>query len=218
MRLAAKDSVFTTIQGEGVNTGVPMHFVRFAGCNLRCPGCDTPLALDFGSGEEWSAMQVIEAMQKKKLYKKMNWMCITGGEPLLQHEAVRELTHLLKQRDFKIAMETNGTLWMTEQVKKSIDWLVVSPKTANVRELPLIPLANEIKLVLRHSATISTHEELEHTLSDIQALNTHCAVSVQPWTTQSDPFNQAAMDFAISCAKQFNVRLSVQMHKLLKIQ
>ena len=35
------NEIFYTLQGEGAHSGIPAVFVRFSGCNLRCPWCDT---------------------------------------------------------------------------------------------------------------------------------------------------------------------------------
>ena len=76
------NEIFFTLQGEGAHSGIPAVFVRFSGCNLRCPWCDT----DFAEFTEMSASQIIE--ERRSLYDAPNErrkMCVlTGGEPSLQ--------------------------------------------------------------------------------------------------------------------------------------
>ncbi len=95
--------MFTSIQGEGIYIGVPMFFVRLTGCNLRCEWCDTEYA--FYEGEEMS----IDSIVKKVEESGMKWVCITGGEPLLQEE-VYKLIDILLRKDYKILLETNGSI------------------------------------------------------------------------------------------------------------
>ncbi len=95
--------MFTSIQGEGIYIGVPMFFVRLTRCNLRCEWCDTEYA--FYEGEEMS----IDSIVKKVEESGMKWVCITGGEPLLQEE-VYKLIDILLRKDYKILLETNGSI------------------------------------------------------------------------------------------------------------
>ena len=97
------NEIFTSIQGEGIYIGVPMFFVRLTGCNLRCEWCDTEYA--FYEGEEMS----IDSIVKKVEESGMKWVCITGGEPLLQEE-VYKLIDILLRKDYKILVETNGSI------------------------------------------------------------------------------------------------------------
>ena len=54
------NEIFYSLQGEGFHTGTPAVFVRFAGCNLNCPFCDT----DFASGIEMSEEDVVSEVLK----------------------------------------------------------------------------------------------------------------------------------------------------------
>ena len=92
-----------SIQGEGIYIGIPMFFIRFTGCNLRCEWCDTKYA--FYEGEEIS----IDSIVKKVEDSGMEWICITGGEPLLQ-EDVYKLIDIFLRKNYKILVETNGSI------------------------------------------------------------------------------------------------------------
>ena len=142
---------FLTLQGEGAHVGRAAVFCRFSGCNLWtgreehrsmavCQFCDT----DFvgtdgdGGGRFRSADELVAHLDT--LAGAVRFVVCTGGEPLLQLDA--PLIDALHERDFEIAIETNGTL----PVPDSIDWVCVSPK-ANA-EL-VATSGDELKLVYR---------------------------------------------------------------------
>ncbi|MDE6294719.1 MAG: 7-carboxy-7-deazaguanine synthase QueE [Muribaculaceae bacterium] len=110
------NEIFYSLQGEGVHTGIPMVFVRFSGCNLRCPFCDTA----HQSGREMSDMEIISRIM---LYPQSHWIVLTGGEPSLfiDHDFIDLLHH---HTGMKIAVETNGT----HPIPGNIDWVTLSPK------------------------------------------------------------------------------------------
>lgn len=95
------DEVFVSIQGESTDTGLPCVFVRLFGCNVKCSYCDQPQL----------------PCQRKRisvgnLFKKIDdfhlkYVCITGGEPLIQPE-VYSLIYELLDNDYKVSVETNG--------------------------------------------------------------------------------------------------------------
>lgn len=208
--------VFTSIQGEGVHTGVPMHFVRFAGCNLRCVGCDTPRAHDGDAGKSMESIEVIELINKHE-HPKVKWVCFTGGEPVLQQDEWSELTRMLQEREYKLSMETNGTLWMSSYLLQRFDWICVSPKTDDVRELPLIPHAHEIKFLLRHTQTFSTFNEFGRILRVTRSLNQSAVISIQPWLVDIDERDHSTLSLAFGFVKHFGVRLSLQTHKMIGV-
>ncbi len=94
MRVSISE-VFTSIEGEGIYIGTKTLFVRLAGCPLRCFYCDTPYALEIGNGIYYD-IDDAKALIKKKVENNTFKVNFTGGEPLLQHEAVRELARYVR--------------------------------------------------------------------------------------------------------------------------
>ena len=138
MSYAVKEA-FLTLQGEGMQAGSRAVFLRFAGCNLWsgreedrrkaiCRFCDTDFVGTDGAGggkfadAEALAGQV-EALWGEGLDRRL--VVVTGGEPMLQLDAA--LVAALHARDFRVAVESNGTLVATP----GIDWLCISPKAGS---------------------------------------------------------------------------------------
>lgn len=122
------NDIFYSLQGEGRNTGRAAIFIRFAGCNLKCPFCDT----DFAQYEEMSDEDILNRI---KSYPS-RFVVLTGGEPSLQVD--RQLVDLLHKHGYELAMETNGT----HPIVDGIDWITCSPK-GNTQ----IKRCNELKCI-----------------------------------------------------------------------
>lgn len=110
------NEIFYSLQGEGHHTGYPTVFVRFSGCNLKCPFCDTRHETGIPMTDE----DIVRAVN---LYK-ADWVVLSGGEPTLQID--EEFVRLLQRATGKkVAIETNGS----RPVPGNLDWVCVSPKT-----------------------------------------------------------------------------------------
>lgn len=125
MRLS---EIYVSSQGEGPRVGVPTTFVRFAGCNLRCPGwpCDTPYAIDPAVyRNEWTTFTVQQVMEK--IDPSVQNVCLTGGEPFLQPAvSMQGLILDLYDRGHTIEAFTNGTVPWPERTERwcsfIMDW------------------------------------------------------------------------------------------------
>lgn len=95
--------LFHSIQGESSLTGIPTTFIRLASCNLRCSWCDTPYS--FGRGITQSISEIVEKVKEGGL----SYVCITGGEPLLQNN-VHLLMKILADEGYQLSLETGGSL------------------------------------------------------------------------------------------------------------
>jgi 7-carboxy-7-deazaguanine synthase len=210
MPYAVKE-IFYTLQGEGVNAGRAAVFCRFAGCNLWsgrekdreqaiCKFCDT----DFvgtdgdGGGKFDSAQSLAEAVAQRwpQSGSGQRFVVCTGGEPLLQLDEA--LIDALHQRDFWIAIETNGTI----PVPKGVDWVCVSPKSG----APLaVSSGDELKVVFPQEASPNEYLGLKFRHFFVQPM---------------DGANRAeALEAAIQfCGDNPSWRLSLQTHKLIGIR
>lgn len=111
------NEIFFSIQGESSYAGMPTVFVRTSGCHLRCGYCDTTYA--YYTGNMKSRAEILEEVAKHGA----RYVCVTGGEPLLQPE-VFELLKDLCDRDYRVSLETSGAIDCTPvdaRVKKIID-------------------------------------------------------------------------------------------------
>ncbi|MFH1462056.1 MAG: radical SAM protein [bacterium] len=97
------NEMFLSIQGEGIQSGLPTFFIRTTGCNLRCSYCDTKYA--YYKGKEMSIKEILNKVQNQP-YKRI---CLTGGEPLLQSDAKILINELIK-KGYSIDIETNGSI------------------------------------------------------------------------------------------------------------
>lgn len=134
------NEIFYSLQGEGHHTGYPSVFIRFSGCNLHCPFCDT-------KHEEGIFMDDDAIVRAVNLYT-AEWIVITGGEPSLTIDA--DFIHLLKRATGKkVAIETNGT----RPLPAGLDWITVSPKKGICGEAVadaadvVVDYADEIKVI-----------------------------------------------------------------------
>lgn len=95
--------IYLSIQGESTHVGRPCVFVRLAACDLRCSWCDTPYA--FTGGKKMSIDEVMTEVRALQC----NLVELTGGEPLLQKEAI-PLMQRLRDEGFEVLVETGGHL------------------------------------------------------------------------------------------------------------
>jgi len=172
--------VFSSLQGEGVLIGRRQLFVRLAHCNLACAYCDT----DYAAGPLWSA-EVVPGRGEVREHPNpaiageltdlvRNWqerfplhhsLALTGGEPLLQAEALTDWLPAVSQL-LPIYLETNGTLagplaellpyltWVSMDIKLAASTGVPTPWDAHGDFLRAArPKICQVKLVVDAHAT-----------------------------------------------------------------
>ena len=192
------NEIFHSLQGEGYNSGTPAVFIRFSGCNLQCPFCDT----QHESGTEMTEQEIVEAV--KHLAPCSLLVVVTGGEPALQLTA--SLVDALHEIGKRVAVETNGTL----PLPLNVDWITLSPKNAWLGDeaVPVLTRADELKVLYDGSHDPSAFDSIAATHRFLQPMDTGDA------NCNADLMQQAA-DY---CLQHPQWRLSLQIHKILNIR
>jgi len=119
-------STFKSIQGE-VNAwhqGRVAVFVRLPYCNLRCRYCDTMYAVepDKSKLKEYTPEELFSFLNRE--YSPYEFVTITGGEPLLQADEVREFTKLLLKHSKRVVIETNGSFDFIDDIhNENVSWV-----------------------------------------------------------------------------------------------
>jgi 7-carboxy-7-deazaguanine synthase len=138
--------IFFSIQGESTHAGRPCAFVRFTGCDLRCQYCDTEYS--FYGGRPMTRAEILAEVAKHPA----KFVCLTGGEPVLQKE-LPELAQELLDRGYEVSLETHGQRPLDRippGVKKIVDLKTPGseePHTA-FRELERLQPGDELKVVV----------------------------------------------------------------------
>lgn len=122
-----------TFQGEGPSAGRRCGFLRLGGCNLDCSWCDTPYTWDWSRHrpeDELRRMTAGDAVARVAAMG-VDMLVITGGEPMLQQQALLPLLTESRRRGWRVEIETNGTMAPRSDVAALVDQFNVSPKLAN---------------------------------------------------------------------------------------
>jgi organic radical activating enzyme len=124
--------IFASIQGEGLLVGVQQIFIRFCKCNLSCKYCDTDFSSDY---REFTSNELVDYLHKNFDLRTINSISLTGGEPLLWSEFLKDFLPLV---NLPIYLETNGTLYeKLDLVFDNIDYIsadIKLPSCAGVKD------------------------------------------------------------------------------------
>ncbi|MCX7956913.1 MAG: 7-carboxy-7-deazaguanine synthase QueE [Endomicrobia bacterium] len=126
MSMGVKE-IFFSYQGEGIFMGTPMIFVRFLGCNLNCYYCDEKSSINIKKSSKINIDRLIKKIIEIVKKKKVKYVSLTGGEPLLQKNLQDFLTKLCRFKkiyNFKVYLETNGSI--SDNLKKIIDFIDIA--------------------------------------------------------------------------------------------
>jgi organic radical activating enzyme len=189
---------FYTLQGEGFHQGKAAYFIRLAGCDVGCFWCDVK--------ESWDAekhpLKTIEEIVSEAKSFPARLAVITGGEPLM-HD-LTELTAALRYEGFQINIETSGSSPLTG----IWDWICLSPKKFKASLPEILPLANELKVVVYNKTDFKWAEQHAGKVSS------NCKLYLQPEWSKCSEITPLIVDY-IKANPQWE--LSLQIHKYINV-
>ncbi len=220
---AKLSDLFVSIQGEGTFVGLRQVFVRLSGCNLGCLGCDTDYSFRFVAS--WK--DILNFIEQNS---PVHSVAITGGEPLLQDRFLCQFLPHLKDKGYKVYLETNATLpdaysliadWIdivSADVKLPSVWRIGGQWTLHRRFL------NEVRpdSVLMTKIVLSSkveEEDFESLVDLLFSVRRDMIVVLQPmW-----PVNRLCLKICMDWQKRLmrilgkEIRIIPQVHKFLGV-
>lgn len=200
------NEVFHSIQGETSYVGNPTVFVRTTGCNLRCTYCDTKYSYyegDFVAHE--NLLQTISDFGAR-------YVCVTGGEPLLQKE-IFPFMKTLCDLNYLVSLETSGSKSIApvdSRVK-----IILDVKTPDSGEPDSFLLEN-----LQHATASTEFKFVICSEKDFEWSENFCRQHdlFQKFIVLYSPsFGQVSENWLAEkiLAKKSNARLQIQLHKYI---
>lgn len=206
MKLAVQiTEIFESIQGEGPLIGIPMLFVRTNRCNLRCKWCDSEYT--FAGGTDY----LLEYLLAKVEESSREWVCFTGGEPLIQRDAldfVKGVVGLGK----RVLIETGGSISVEEYVKIEntvIDMDIKTPSSMEENSLhreniQLLRESDYIKFV------ISDEKDFQYAIDFVKSMERKLQVVFQPaWGASLKDLAERTLKSGV------DARVLTQLHKVI---
>jgi 7-carboxy-7-deazaguanine synthase len=189
---------FYTLQGEGFHQGRAAYFIRLGGCDVGCVWCDVKASWDASK----HPLVSIEDMVKQAASFPGRLVVITGGEPLMHQ--LDELTDALHQQGFETNIETSGS----SPLSGGWDWICLSPKKFKAPLPEIVPLANELKVVIFNKHDFAWAETYA------AQVNPKCKLYLQPEWDKASLVTPLIVDY-IKDHPQW--QLSLQVHKYINV-
>ena len=196
--------IFYSLQGEAKEVGIPTVFVRLTGCPLRCNYCDTAYA--FKGNNPLSIQHILDEVAQYNA----QYVCVTGGEPMAQSNCLKLLDSLINH-GYNVSMETSGSIDITPvNSKVSIVMDIKTPSSTEEHQnryenLPILKSKDQLKFVIASRSDfdwcteILDNHEVESEILFSPVYESLKPVELAEWILE----------------KKLNVRLQVQLHKLL---
>ena len=196
--------IFRSIQGEGLTMGAPTVFVRAVGCNLRCSWCDT--GYSFEGGTDMTVDEVLEEIGD--CFR----VCFTGGEPMLQPDAV-ELMERLVLEGIQVILETNGSVDLSEVPRDPLVMISMDIKCPSsgmtdrmmLSNIDLLSSKDQLKFVIKDQT------DLDFAVGFVRSHSIPCPVIFGPvgGTGRLEWLVQRVLE------ERLDVRVLPQLHKII---
>ncbi len=196
---------FYTIQGEGFYQGKAAYFIRLGGCDVGCVWCDVKESWDASQHPQRAIADIVEEVTSSCPAGddgKGPVIVITGGEPLMHN--LDELTRALRSAGYQTNIETSGS-W---PLSGTWDWICLSPKKFKSPLPEVLPLANELKVVIFNKSDFAWAEK------HAAAVSPNCKLYLQPEWEKSTAMTPLIVEYIKANPKW---EFSLQIHKYLQV-
>ncbi len=197
---------FYTLQGEGFHQGRAAYFIRLAGCNVGCVWCDVKESWNADAHPKFSVEEIVEqavkAVHRQPSTVNRHLVVVTGGEPLM-HD-LNELTSALQHAGFETNIETSGS----SALSGKWDWICLSPKKFKQPLPEILPVANELKVVIFNKSDFDWAEEYAAKVS------ANCKLYLQPEWDKASLVTPLIIEYIKQNPKW---QLSLQIHKYINV-
>ena len=189
---------FYTIQGEGFHQGRAAYFIRLGGCDVGCVWCDVKDSWD----AEKHPLFEIDSLVAEVKNTPAKLVVITGGEPLLHN--LTTLTQKLQEHGLETNIETSGS----SPLSGSWNWICLSPKKFKAPLPEVLPLANELKIIVFNKSDFKWAEEFAAQVS------AECRLYLQPEWSAAPAMTPVIVEYIKDNPKW---ELSLQIHKYINV-
>jgi len=208
---------FKSLEGEGIRTGLPTVFVRFAGCNLRCSWCDTTYS---HTKPEYTVMTK-EELTAKILSYNIKRITFTGGEPLLD-EPMQYIKWFVKEfPSYEVNIETNGSVYIPDELLHAHNTIITMDYKCPSSNMNAFMIRYDYEGKYFHNSlrpqdvlkfVVADDTDLQVVLDFVTTRNLKCSIYLSPVFGKMDL--QKLANFVISHA-DLNLRMGIQIHKII---
>ncbi|MBI6741246.1 7-carboxy-7-deazaguanine synthase QueE [Pseudomonas syringae] len=199
--------IFHSLQGETRTAGLPTVFVRLTGCPLRCQYCDSAYAFSGGT------IQTLDDILGQVASYRPRYVCVTGGEPLAQPNAIALLKRLC-DAGYEVSLETSGALDISAvdpRVSRVVDLKTPGSKEVSrnrYENMELLTANDQVKFV------ICSREDYDWAVSKLIQYGLDRRVGEVLFSASHHELKGRDLaDWIV--ADNLPVRLQMQLHKIL---
>ena len=230
MEKAKISEVFHSIQGEGKYTGREQVFVRFFECNMHCVWCDTPISIGDTTRhyKEYSLEELFAEI--KDLWPGCHSVSLTGGEPLMQKDFIKELLPSLKKEGMLSYLETNGIFDQhLAEIIADVDIIAMDfklPSSTKCRpyweeHAAFLRIARQKEVFIKAVISSDTQQEdITRSVELVAGIDPNIPLILQPnYFQRQNGAMDRCLDYQDYCRQYLtDVKVMSQMHKVWKIR